>query len=93
MSNKNVVTTNRDGLKDLFGCKLEEWRKEKGDELIGALLEWGSAVPMQPENTLWDALKLQIDYLAQKHGISEEKVVGGLFAQKNADAFMCFLQI
>ena len=80
-------------LQRYFEDKLKEWERSKGEKahktLVAKLINWGSRAPGA---TLWDALKNQILFQAERQKISRWQFVDNLFQQENADMFMALLQ-
>lgn len=83
-------------LRNLFEEKLNQWEKEKGGELCGALLEWGGAAAaagvLKEDQTLWDLIESQILYIASIKNITPRNLIEVLFKAEHAETFMLALQ-
>lgn len=83
-----------DALKVLFLEKAKQWaieKKEESDRLQAELVLWGAAVPF--EGILWDAIKSQILFKAEKMDISPEEVIEHLFEQEDTETWMLAFQL
>lgn len=88
------MNVENDPLGSLFLEKLNQWKTEREEEhnhLMGELMLWGSVIP--GGGTLWEAIKDQILFKAEKMELSPEQVIKHLFVQKDAEAWMLAFQL
>jgi len=77
-------------LRDMLERKLES----AGNDIKGALLEWGSVVmPTKGNWTLGSVLEQQIHFLAIKRKKPEREIVDDLFDASSAEEFLLLLQL
>jgi len=77
-----------DGLRKI----LEEKIEKAGDDVKGAILEWGSACPSGSGETLGDILESQVRHQARQRKMTVQEFVDFLFELPNSETFLLRLQ-
>ncbi|MFH1173570.1 MAG: hypothetical protein V1725_00370 [archaeon] len=84
----------KDELKPYLELRLEEHKQANpvdNASLLGALLEWGAAVPSR--GTLYESMSSQIAFQAQRKNLSKKEFVDYLFRQPDYEAWMLAFQL
>lgn len=82
----------KDELRIYLEQKLEEHKQhspEDNKSLLGALMHWGSGIPC---TTLYEGIKSQIEYQAERYNIPPKMFIDQLFKQDNYDSWMLLFQ-
>jgi hypothetical protein len=82
-----------DELRPYLEQKLEIHKKKDSkdnDSLLASLLEWGALVPSH--SSLYDAIRSQIEYQANKNNVTPLEFIDYLFSQNNYNLWMHVFQ-